>query len=49
VELAQGAGRGRTYIDRWQRTGALPRVNVLETIHADGFFNLLGAHLALLP
>jgi inosine-uridine nucleoside N-ribohydrolase len=49
VELGAGPGRGRTYIDRWQRTGAPARVNVLETIDADGFFDLLGAHLALLP
>jgi purine nucleosidase len=49
VELGAGAGRGRTYVDRWQRTGAPARVNVLETIDADGFFDLLGAHLALLP
>jgi purine nucleosidase len=49
VELAFGLGRGRTYIDRWQRSGSPARVKVLETIDVDGFFDLLGAHLALLP
>jgi inosine-uridine nucleoside N-ribohydrolase len=49
VELTAGQGRGRTYIDRWQRTNAPTRVNVLETIDADGFFDLLGARLASLP
>ncbi|HSU06687.1 MAG TPA: nucleoside hydrolase [Acetobacteraceae bacterium] len=41
VELAAGASRGRTMIDRWGRTGAAANVTVLESMDADGFFDLL--------
>jgi purine nucleosidase len=49
VDLGAGPSRGRTLVDRWGRTGAPANVTVLETIDADGFFALLGAHLARLP
>jgi purine nucleosidase len=48
VELA-GAARGRTIIDRWQRSGAAANVTLLETLDAAAFFNLLGERLATLP
>ena len=49
VELAPGPGRGRTWVDRWGRTGAPPNATLLETLDADGFFELLGERLARLP
>jgi len=45
VELAAGPGRGRTQIDR----SAGANVRVLETIDADGFFELLTTSLVSLP
>ena len=48
AELA-GAGRGRTHVDRWARTGAPANATLLETLDADGFFDLLGERLATLP
>lgn len=49
VELAPGPGRGRTWADRWGRTGAPPNATLLETLDADGFFDLLGERLRRLP
>jgi inosine-uridine nucleoside N-ribohydrolase len=49
IDLGPGPGRGRTLIDRWQRTGDPVNAAVLETVHADGLFKLLGDRLALLP
>lgn len=48
VELAPGAGRGRTWVDRWGRTDAPANTTVLETLDADGFFDLLGDRLGRL-
>jgi inosine-uridine nucleoside N-ribohydrolase len=36
-------------VDRWGRTGKPANASVLEAIDADGFFALLGEHLARLP
>ena len=49
MDLGPGPSRGRTVIDRWQRTGAAHNATVLETLDADGFFALLGERLARLP
>jgi inosine-uridine nucleoside N-ribohydrolase len=49
VDLGPGIGRGRTVIDRWNRTGDPHNAVVLETLDADGFFSLLGERLARLP
>ena len=49
VDLVPGPNRGRTVIDRWGRTGLPPNATVLETLDADGFFQLLGDRLAALP
>jgi purine nucleosidase len=49
MDLGPGPSRGRTVIDRWNRTGAPPNATVLETLDADGFFALLGERLARLP
>jgi inosine-uridine nucleoside N-ribohydrolase len=49
VDLGPGIGRGRTVIDRWDRTGEAHNAVVLETLDADGFFTLLGERLARLP
>ncbi len=48
VECA-GPSRGRTVIDRWERSGAAPNALLLETIDADAFFSLLGDRLSALP
>ena len=49
VDPGPGIGRGRTVIDRWDRTGEPHNAVVLETIDADGFFGFLGERLARLP
>jgi inosine-uridine nucleoside N-ribohydrolase len=49
MDLGPGSGRGRTLIDRWDRTGQPHNAVVLETLNAFGFFALLGQRLALLP
>ena len=49
VDLGPGIGRGRTVIDRWDRTGDPHNAVVLETLDADGFFEMLGERLARLP
>jgi purine nucleosidase len=49
VDLGPGPSRGRTVIDRWQRTGAPANVTLLETVDAAGFFALLEERLAQLP
>lgn len=49
IDLGPGPSRGRTVIDRWNRTDAPHNATVLETIDADGFFELLGERLARLP
>jgi inosine-uridine nucleoside N-ribohydrolase len=36
-------------IDRWDRTGDAHNAMVLETMDAEGFFDLLGERLARLP
>lgn len=49
VDLGPGIGRGRTVIDRWNRTGDAHNAVVMETLDGDGFFALLGERLARLP
>ena len=49
MDLGPGPGRGRTLIDRWDRTGEPLNAVVLETLDAPGFFDLLGQRLAQLP
>jgi inosine-uridine nucleoside N-ribohydrolase len=49
MDLGPGPSRGRTVIDRWNRTGAPHNATVLETLDAGGFFALLGERLARLP
>jgi inosine-uridine nucleoside N-ribohydrolase len=49
MDLGPGPSRGRTVIDRWNRTGEPHNAAVLETLDADGFFALLGERLARLP
>jgi len=49
MDLGPGPSRGRTLIDRWNRTGHPPNATVLETIDADAFFALIGERLARLP
>jgi inosine-uridine nucleoside N-ribohydrolase len=49
MDLGPGPSRGRTVIDRWDRTSAPHNATVLETIDADGFFAMLGERLARLP
>jgi inosine-uridine nucleoside N-ribohydrolase len=49
VDLGPGISRGRTVIDRWNRTTDKHNAIVMETLDADGFFSLLGERLASLP
>lgn len=49
MDLGPGPSRGRTLIDRWNRTGDPANAVVLETLDAPGFFDLLGRRLSLLP
>jgi purine nucleosidase len=49
MDLGPGPSRGRTLIDRWERTRDVAHAMVLETLDADGFFALLGERLARLP
>ena len=49
IDLGPGISRGRTVIDRWDRTGDPRNALVMETLDADGFFSLLGERLAGLP
>lgn len=49
IDLGPGPGRGRTLIDRWGVTKTPPHATILETLDADGFFDLLGHRVALLP
>jgi purine nucleosidase len=49
VDLGPGPGRGRTVIDRWGRLPQPVNARLLETLDADGFFNLLGERIASLP
>ena len=48
VECA-GVARGRTVVDRWERSGLAPNARLLETLEADRFFALLTRRLAALP
>jgi inosine-uridine nucleoside N-ribohydrolase len=48
MDLGPGPSRGRTVIDRWNRTGAPHNATVLETLDADGLFALLGERIAKL-
>jgi purine nucleosidase len=49
IDLTQGPGRGRTLIDRWGSSGDPVNATVLETLDAEGFFELLGQRLSILP
>jgi purine nucleosidase len=49
VDLGPGPSRGRTLIDRWNRTGEPLNATVLETVDAPALFDLMGQRLALLP
>jgi inosine-uridine nucleoside N-ribohydrolase len=49
MDLGPGPSRGRTVIDRWNRTGMPHNAAVLETLDGDGFFTLLGERIARLP
>ncbi len=48
MDLAPGPSRGRTVIDRWGRTKRPANVRLLETLDAEGFFDLLIARLVQL-
>lgn len=49
MDLGPGPSRGRTVIDRWNRTGLPDNAAVLETIDGDAFFALIGERLTRLP
>ena len=49
MDLGPGPSRGRTVIDRWNRTGEPHNATVLETLDAPGFFALLGERFTRLP
>lgn len=43
-----GISRGRTVVDRWDRSGLTPNARLLDTLDADRFFALLTERLAAL-
>ena len=49
MDLGPGPSRGRTLVDRWDRTGRPHNVILLETLDADGFFDLLAERFVRLP
>ncbi len=49
VDLGEGPGRGRTVIDRWGRLRQPANAQLLETLDAERFFELLGERIASLP
>ncbi len=49
VDLGPGPCRGRTVIDRWNRSGRPHNATVLQTLQADDFFVFLGERLTRLP
>jgi purine nucleosidase len=49
VDLGPGPCRGRTVIDRWNRTGLPHNATVLQTLDAEAFFTLLRDRLIRLP
>lgn len=49
MDLGPGPSRGRTLVDRWDRTGRPHNVILLETLDADGFFALLAERFVRLP
>jgi purine nucleosidase len=49
VDLGPGPCRGRTVVDRWNRTGLPQNATVLQTLEAPAFFALLGERLGRLP
>lgn len=49
VECGDGAGRGRTHLDLWSRSGRAANAAVAVSLDADGFFELLGERLGALP
>jgi inosine-uridine nucleoside N-ribohydrolase len=49
VDLGPGPCRGRTVIDRWERSSAPLNATVLERVNVDGLFALLSERLARLP
>ncbi len=48
MDLGPGPSRGRTLVDRWDRTGRPHNAILLETLDADGFFALLAERFARL-
>jgi inosine-uridine nucleoside N-ribohydrolase len=49
MDLGPGPSRGRTVIDRWNRTGRPSNATLLESLDAEGFFALLAERFARLP
>lgn len=49
MDLGPGPGRGRTLVDRWDRTRRAPNAVVAETLDEAGFFALLAERIATLP
>ena len=48
VDCGNGPGRGQTLIDRWDRLKRTANVRLLESVDAEGFFQLLGQALTRL-
>jgi purine nucleosidase len=49
IDLGPGPCRGRTVIDRWNRSEMPHNATVLETLHGEKFFALLSERLTRLP
>lgn len=48
VDCGPGPARGRTVVDRWERSGLAANARLLDTLDDEGFFALLGERLAAL-
>ena len=49
VETQSSLTMGMTVVDWWGVTGRKPNVRLMDTVDADGFFDLLTEKLARLP
>jgi inosine-uridine nucleoside N-ribohydrolase len=49
VDTGDGPSRGRTLVDRWQRTGATPNAHVAVDVDGPAFIELLCSRIGSLP
>jgi inosine-uridine nucleoside N-ribohydrolase len=49
IDTGDGPSRGRTLVDRWQRTGAAPNAHVAVDVDGPAFIELLCSRIGSLP